>query len=159
VICGLLFQFVFLPGRCGDRHLALVYARQAADQKHDEETFAREQQAAPVPSPAPSPKAAKANNGAVVARLSIQRIHLRAMVREGSDDNTLDAARGLIPGTALPGQCSPLDSGGMSASLAIGTGYFAVWERSTGTTRFNYKRPFDAATIQLVPIEGSLPCK
>ena len=36
------------------------YARQAADQKHDEETFAREQQAAPVPSPAPSPKATKA---------------------------------------------------------------------------------------------------
>jgi sortase A len=79
------------------------YARQAADQKHDEETFAREQGSAPVPSPAPSPKAAKANNGAVVGRLSIQKIHLRAMVREGSDDNTLDVALGHIPGTALPG--------------------------------------------------------
>jgi sortase A len=85
------------------------YARQAIDQKHDEETFAREQQAAPVQPPAPSAKAtpskaAKANNGAVVARLSIQKIHLRAMVREGSDDNTLDVALGHIPGTALPGQ-------------------------------------------------------
>ncbi len=80
------------------------YARQAIDQKHDEETFASEQQAAPVQSPAASPKAAKAKNGAVVARLSIEKIHLRAMVREGSDDNTLDVALGHIPGTALPGQ-------------------------------------------------------
>jgi len=40
----------------------------------------------------------------VVARLSIQKIHLRAMVREGSDDETLDVALGHIPGTALPGQ-------------------------------------------------------
>jgi sortase A len=83
------------------------YAHQAIEQKHDEETFAREQQAAPVQSklqpPAPSAKSPKANNGAVVARLSIAKIHLRAMVREGSDDNTLDVALGHIPGTALPG--------------------------------------------------------
>jgi sortase A len=83
------------------------YARQAIDQKRDEETFAREEQAVPVRRPAPSAKAAKAtkaNNGGVVARLSIQKINLRAMVREGSDDNTLDVALGHIPGTALPGQ-------------------------------------------------------
>jgi len=40
----------------------------------------------------------------VVARLSIQKIHLRTMVREGDDDNTLDVAPGHIPGTAMPGQ-------------------------------------------------------
>jgi sortase A len=84
------------------------YARQAIDQKHDEETFAHEQQAAPARPPASSTKAAKAttksNSSGVVARLSIQKIHLRAMVREGSDDNTLDVALGHIPGTALPGQ-------------------------------------------------------
>lgn len=87
------------------------YARQAIDQKHDEETFAREQQAAAVQSPAPIPaktsppaKTVPVNNHPVVARLSIEKIHLRAMVREGSDDNTLDVAVGHIPGTALPGQ-------------------------------------------------------
>src|SRR5580698_4297680 len=86
---------------------AWSYAHQAIDQKHDEETFAREQQAAPVRPAAPSAKgtkATKAKEPVVLARLSISKIHLRAMVREGSDDNTLDVAVGHIPGTALPGQ-------------------------------------------------------
>jgi LPXTG-site transpeptidase (sortase) family protein len=85
------------------------YARQSIEQKHDEEAFAQEQHAAPVVAPSPvaeatTPTATKARNGRVVARLSIQKIHLRAMVREGSDDDTLDVALGHIPGTALPGQ-------------------------------------------------------
>jgi sortase A len=52
----------------------------------------------------PATKSTKASRGDVVARLSIQKIHLRAMVREGDDDNTLDVALGHIPGTAMPGQ-------------------------------------------------------
>jgi sortase A len=84
------------------------YAHQAIEQKHDEETFAREQQAAPVQSPLQPPvasaQAPKAKDAVVVGRLSIAKIQLRAMVREGSDDNTLDVAVGHIPGTALPGQ-------------------------------------------------------
>jgi len=87
------------------------YARQAIDQRHDEQAFNREQAAPanPASSPGAPPsrpptKSTKASRGDVVARLSIQKIHLRAMVREGDDDNTLDVALGHIPGTAMPGQ-------------------------------------------------------
>ena len=41
---------------------------------------------------------------AVIGRLSVQRLHLAAMVREGIDRNTLELAVGHIPTTALPGQ-------------------------------------------------------
>ena len=39
-----------------------------------------------------------------IGRLSIPRLHLSAMVREGVDGNTLQLAVGHIPATALPGQ-------------------------------------------------------
>jgi len=42
--------------------------------------------------------------GALIGRLVIPRLHLRAIVREGSGDDTLDVALGHVPGTALPGQ-------------------------------------------------------
>jgi sortase A len=41
---------------------------------------------------------------ALIGRLSVPRLHLSAMVREGIDGNTLDLAVGHIPATALPGQ-------------------------------------------------------
>jgi sortase A len=40
----------------------------------------------------------------VVGRLTIPRLHLTAMVREGDKETTLSLALGHIPGTALPGQ-------------------------------------------------------
>lgn len=43
------------------------------------------------------------NNG-LVGRLTIPRLHLSAMVREGTGEGTLDLALGHIPGTALPGE-------------------------------------------------------
>jgi sortase A len=43
-------------------------------------------------------------NGELMGRLMVPRLHLRAMVREGTDDGTLGLALGHIPGTALPGQ-------------------------------------------------------
>jgi sortase A len=39
-----------------------------------------------------------------IGRLSIPRLHLSAMVREGIDTHTLQLAVGHIPATALPGQ-------------------------------------------------------
>jgi sortase A len=42
--------------------------------------------------------------GAVIGRLSVPRLHLSAMVREGIDRKTLLLAVGHIPATALPGQ-------------------------------------------------------
>ena len=41
---------------------------------------------------------------ALIGRLSVPRLHLSAMVREGIDRNTLQIAVGHIPTTALPGQ-------------------------------------------------------
>ncbi|HVN06112.1 MAG TPA: class D sortase [Bryobacteraceae bacterium] len=57
---------------------------------------------------APPPRAAPATlptvlNGALLGRLVIPRLHVRAVVREGAGDDTLDVALGHIPGTALPG--------------------------------------------------------
>jgi len=43
------------------------------------------------------------NNG-LVGRLTIPRLHLSAMVREGTGEGTLSLALGHIPHTALPGQ-------------------------------------------------------
>lgn len=40
----------------------------------------------------------------LIGRLSIPRLHLRAIVREGVGRGTLGVALGHIPGTALPGQ-------------------------------------------------------
>jgi sortase A len=40
----------------------------------------------------------------VVGRLTIPRLHLSAMVREGDRETTLSLALGHIPGTALPGE-------------------------------------------------------
>jgi sortase (surface protein transpeptidase) len=82
--------------------------RQSVDQKHDEQTFEREREAASQEA-ASHPRSATtkppaAARGEVVGRLLIQRIDLHAMVREGDDDGTLDVALGHIPGTALPGQ-------------------------------------------------------
>jgi LPXTG-site transpeptidase (sortase) family protein len=49
-------------------------------------------------------EAPRTSNNALVGRLEIPRLHLRAVVREGTGDKTLDIALGHISGTALPGQ-------------------------------------------------------
>ncbi len=54
----------------------------------------------PASRPAPQDK----DKDGLVGRLTIPRLHLSAMVREGADETTLDLALGHIPGTALPGQ-------------------------------------------------------
>jgi sortase A len=43
-------------------------------------------------------------NGALIGRLAIPRLNMRAIVREGAGEDTLDVALCHIPGTALPGQ-------------------------------------------------------
>jgi sortase A len=48
---------------------------------------------------APQPPAPRS----VIGRLSIPRLSIAVMVREGADDGTLSRAVGHIPGTALPG--------------------------------------------------------
>jgi len=57
--------------------------------------------AVPGTPPATTPAAPKA--GALLGRLVIPRLGLRAVVLEGAGKDTLDVALGHIPGTALPG--------------------------------------------------------
>jgi sortase A len=52
----------------------------------------------------PLPWSPSPSSVAVIGRLSVPRLHLSAMVREGTDRNTLLLAIGHIPATALPGQ-------------------------------------------------------
>jgi sortase A len=58
-----------------------------------------------VQSPQPTPEKQKTlETNSLVGRLSIPRLRLTAMVREGDGESTLSLAAGHIPGTALPGQ-------------------------------------------------------
>jgi sortase A len=66
--------------------------------------------AAPVPTmsrphinPPAGPHSSRENDG-LVGRLIVPRLHLSAMVREGTGEKTLGLALGHIPGTSLPGQ-------------------------------------------------------
>lgn len=46
----------------------------------------------------------RVENGHVLGRLSIPRLQISSMVREGDDETTLSLALGHIPGTAFPGE-------------------------------------------------------
>ncbi len=63
----------------------------------------RDSRAASLPVEARSPVKQPAPQS-VIGRLLIPRLHLRAMVREGTDAPTLDVALGHVAGTALPGE-------------------------------------------------------
>jgi sortase A len=56
-------------------------------------------------------------NGALVGRLVIPRLHLSAIVREGTGQDTLGLALGHIPGTALPGHQGNIGIAGHRDSL------------------------------------------
>jgi sortase A len=57
-----------------------------------------------APKHSESPLAPRVRNGDIVGRLTIPRLHVEAMIREGTTSPTLAIALGHIPGTALPGQ-------------------------------------------------------
>src|SRR6202041_1007025 len=59
-------------------------------------------------------------NGALLGRLAIPRLNLRAVVREGAGEDTLDVALGHIPGTALPGQAGNVGVAGHRDTLFRG---------------------------------------
>lgn len=71
----------------------------------------------PPPAQAASPSI---QEGSIVGRLAVPRLHVRAMVREGDSDQTLRIALGHIPGTALPGQAGNVGIAGHRDSLFRG---------------------------------------
>src|SRR5580704_15373184 len=62
-------------------------------------TFEREIQEGPA-----TVSRSTTRDGSLIGRLTIPRLHLNAMVREGVRENTLSLALGHVPSTALPGQ-------------------------------------------------------
>ncbi|HLY15952.1 MAG TPA: class D sortase [Bryobacteraceae bacterium] len=84
-------------GVWGWSHVRMAIFQHEANHALDRKIASRP--AIPAPLRVPPP-----DNGALLGRLVIQRLNLRAVVREGTDHDTLDVAVGHIPGTALPGQ-------------------------------------------------------
>lgn len=75
-----------------------LYQRWQERQFEQERTVTRSAPAAAPFKPNVTP------NNARLGRIVIPRLHLRAMVREGTEENTLSLAAGHIPHTALPGE-------------------------------------------------------
>ena len=75
-----------------------LYQREASRQFEEQTRNApqRPSTVPPVVPPEPRP-------GTVIGRLEIPRLHLSAMVREGTDSHTLGIALGHVRGTAMPG--------------------------------------------------------
>ena len=69
-----------------------------------------------APQPNPTPSAPAPSNG-VVGRLTIPRLHLSAIVREGVGEDTLRIALGHIPDTALPGEAGNVGIAGHRDTL------------------------------------------
>lgn len=68
------------------------------------------------PHPKPTPRAPAPRNG-VVGRLTIPRLHLSAIVREGVGEDTLRVALGHIPDTSLPGEAGNVGIAGHRDTL------------------------------------------
>lgn len=77
----------------------------------------------------------------LIGRLSIPRLHLSAMVREGIDRSTLKLAVGHIPATALPGQAGNVAVAGHRDTFFRGLGDLKTEDEiqfSTLRGNFNY---------------------
>ena len=66
--------------------------------------------------PAAVSQAPRLKNGELLGRLSIPRLGVSSLVREGDDETTLSLAIGHIPGTALPGQRLPGQGGNVAVA-------------------------------------------
>lgn len=94
----------------------------------------------PLKQPESTPTSASAKD-ALVGRIEIPRLHLQAIVREGTGDATLDIALGHIAGTPMPGQNGNVAVAGHRDKLFrglknIATGDQIVFE--TPTAKFAY---------------------
>jgi sortase A len=87
-------------------------------------------------------------NGSIVGRLTIPRLHVKAMVREGDSDRTLSIALGHIPGTAFPGQTGNVGIAGHRDSLFRGLKDVAPNDEITfETPRANYTYRVESTRI------------
>lgn len=107
VVCLGLYSYAYL-----ERVVYQTYESREFDRMPDRSVPAF---AAPIDKIAPLGRAGRSSRKSVssprlpsptalIGRLSVPRLHLSAMVREGIDGNTLQLAIGHIPATALPGE-------------------------------------------------------
>jgi sortase A len=101
----LISNALLLAGIIGVGICVWSIVRGALFQSRANREFDEQTRSAPPPSSAPPSSAVTPlpEPGALIGRLMIPRLHLRAMVREGTDEDTLDVALGHVRGTALPG--------------------------------------------------------
>ncbi len=104
----------------------------------------RDAGAASPPVESPPPVAPPAPQS-VIGRLLIPRLHLRAMVREGTDARTLDVALGHVSGTALPGQSGNIAIAGHRDTLFqclrnVAKGDLIVFQTTHGTYTYHVDR-------------------
>ena len=90
--------------------------RGAVFQSRENRIFDNQARSAPE-RPSPMPRALSPHAGALVGRLVIPKLQMRAIVREGTDEDTLDVALGHVPGTALPGQTGNIGIAGHRDTL------------------------------------------
>jgi sortase A len=110
------------------------------------------------PGAIPQAKAPPLRNGSLIGRLAIPRLDMRAVVREGAGQDTLDVALGHIPGTALPGQSGNVGVAGHRDTLFRGLRKIEkddVIEFQTPAGSYNYKvestsivKPDDVAVLR-----------
>src|SRR5512144_2999453 len=79
------------------------WENRAFDSEVREQSAAAPDRAINAPAAPSSAKPPSVNSGGPLGRLTIPRLRLRAMVREGVGEDTLSLALGHIPNTAFPG--------------------------------------------------------
>jgi sortase A len=89
-------------------------------QKWANRAFEREREQTTATQPAPVPEALKPRE--IAGRLTIPRLGMRVIVREGDDARTLAMAAGHIPGTAMPGEPGNVGIAGHRDTLLRGLG-------------------------------------
>lgn len=97
-------------------------------------------------------------SNALVGRLVIPRLNLRAVVREGAGAQTLDVALGHIPGTSLPGQPGNVGIAGHRDTLLRGLRHIEkndLIQLQTPAGNYSYQventsvvKPDDVAVLQ-----------
>jgi len=149
----LLLAGVIGVGVWGWSHVRMAVFQSWGNHELDHRT-----QRLPPAMPAPGASAPPPiQNGALIGRLAIPRLKMRAVVREGAGQDTLDVALGHIPGTSLPGQPGNSGIAGHRDTLFRGLRKIAkddLIEFQTPSGSYNYKvestgivKPDDVAVL------------
>jgi len=84
----------------------------------------------------------------IIGRLSVPRLHLSAMVREGIDAHTLQLAVGHVPSTVLPGQAGNVGLAGHRDTFFRGLKDLKITDEiQFSTARGNFRYEVESLTV------------